>query len=111
MEAAPGRTKTLTGLPGKTVPGAVPLGAARLHAGAAQGPGGSRPGVEGGPLAGVLDAGWVLGQMKVERNQNQDQVLQFPANLARRACSPDYIYLISAAGNLSVKLRINTLAS
>ena len=51
-----------------------PLGAARQHAGAAQGPGGSRPGVEGGPLAGVPDTGWLLGQVKVERNQGQDQV-------------------------------------
>ena len=51
-----------------------PLGAARLGVGAAQGPGGSGPGVEGGPLAGVPDAEWLLGQVKVERNQDQDQV-------------------------------------
>ena len=51
-----------------------PLGAAAVHVGAAQGPGGSGPGVEGGPLAGVPDTGWLLGQVKVERNQDQDQV-------------------------------------
>ena len=45
-----------------------------MHVGAAQGPGGSGPGVEGGPLAGVPDTGWLLGQVKVERNQDQDQV-------------------------------------
>ena len=52
----------------------VPLGAARLHVGAAQGPGGSVPCVEGGPLAVVSGAVWLLGEVKVERNQDQDQV-------------------------------------
>ena len=32
---------------------------------------------------------------------------RFPANSARGVRSPDFIYLISAAGNLSVKLGLN----
>ena len=51
-----------------------PLGAALLHAGAAQGPGGSGPDVEGSPLAEVPDARWLLGQVKGERNQAKVKV-------------------------------------
>ena len=56
-------------------------GLASLHVGAAWGPGGSRPSVEGGPLAEVLGAGWVLEQVKVERIQVKVKVKRTQARV------------------------------
>ena len=78
VEAAPGPTKTLVGVPVQTIPGAGPAGAAGGSCSARRGgpgPGGSGPGVEGGPLAWVPDAGWLLEEVKVERNQDQNQLV------------------------------------
>ena len=56
-------------------------GVASLHVGVAGGPGGSRPGIEGGPLAEVPGAGWKLEQVKVERIQAKVKVKRNQARM------------------------------
>ena len=77
MEAAPGVQKPRQMSQGKRFWERGLLGtpgAASLHVGAAQGPGGNGPFVEGGPLAEAPGAGWELEQVKVERIQAKVKV-------------------------------------